>query len=91
MYSIKGVWSQHSTDLMSEIPISKCPQARIFSGKKAGRNPLLVKVMSGWGHIFRCHLKFDFVLTLCDPSYPHFGPPISLDGSATISSLSTSL
>jgi len=36
-------------------------------------------------------IKKDFVTKLRDPSYPPVGPQISLDGSAKISSLSTSL
>jgi len=47
---VKGGWFQHSTDLIPEIPISKCPPARIFSGEKAGRNPVLIKVMDILGN-----------------------------------------
>jgi hypothetical protein len=47
---VKRGWFQHSRDLIPEIPISKCPQARIFSGEKAGRNPILVKVMDIFGN-----------------------------------------
>jgi hypothetical protein len=77
MYSIKGVWFQHSTDLIPEIPISKCPQARIFSGEKAGRIPLLGIVMDiferrGFG-VKRAILRFtngmQMRLKLPFPSY----------------------
>jgi len=57
MYSKKGVWFQYSTDLIPEIPISKCPQARIFSGEKACRNPILIKVMTSSATGYRSFFK----------------------------------